>query len=270
MKQKGRIILVTMLAVFFLASTVHAGNWWGKAAGHLWSKLSKMNERIAKVEYQSNWTAGQVKIHSKQIKNINKKLRNHKDKMWKKKAKKKKKRRHRGKKYRELKAQIIAELKSDAAFMEALKGEKGDKGDPGEKGEDGDSGTFISHWESLTNYNHEQLNLSGVNLKKARVLQSYLHDVNLRDAKLVGAHLDGSSFSKYSWDSPGCDMSGADLTNATVVGTDFSDCDFSGAILTGVDLNTAANLAGAIWTGATCPDGQLAEVHGGSCEGVSP
>jgi hypothetical protein len=251
MKRKGLTILVAMLAVFFIASTVHAGShsWWKYSVNQLWKKVSKIDK-------QTRW-------NTKKVKQLERKI-HRKSKKW---HKKKKKGSKGDTDMEALKELIIAELKADEAFMAALKGEKGDRGDPGEKGEDGESGTFLSHWESFTYYNHEVVDLSGVNLKGARILDTAFHDANLSGANLSKAHLDGSNFSSFNGVT---NLAGANLKGASVVGTDFTGCDFSGADLTGVDLSTAFSVAGAMWTGATCPDGQSAEFHGGTCEGVSP
>lgn len=273
MKRKGQIILVTMLAVIFMATTVHAGgSWWNHALDKMWHKVEK---KIHKIEKQTKRNARKIKHNSRRIRKNSRKISRLDRKVARKHNRWHKKKKHKnnpktGVDMETLKAQILAELKADEAFKAQLKGEKGekgDKGDPGEKGEDGKSGTFISHWESFSKYNGERLDLAGVNLKGSRILESYFYDSNLEGANLVEARLDGSIFASMN---SVTSLAGADLTDATVVNADFTGVDFTGANLTGVDLSTAYSVAGAIWTNATCPDGQLAEVHGGSCEGVNP
>ncbi len=262
MKRKGQIILVTMLAVIFMASTVHAsgGKWWNHSLKKLWTKVIKLDVKVAKVDKRSKW-------NSKKIKH---KLNHHKK--WKKKKWHKK---HRPRKPHidmealkaEIAAAVIEKVKNDAELKAALKGEQGEPGVPGEPGQPGEPGpagpnaTVVSRYQQLTSWDPiNPMRLNGAQFKRAFLPDNYMNYTDLTDANLVAAHLNYSDFT-------GADFTGADLKDAKVEGCWFNEANFTGANLEGVNMAAAWGWANATWNDTTCPDGSNSDANNQTCEG---
>ncbi|DAC10004.1 MAG TPA: FtsX-like permease family protein [Candidatus Poseidoniales archaeon] len=116
------------------------------------------------------------------------------------------------------------------------------------------------------------VDLSGSDLSERDFGVTDLSRTNLSGADLTGANLSGALM--IGTDLSGADLSGVDLTGAVwapvlspfepptpgFTGANLSDADLTGLFgidLTGLDLNTTADL-----TGAICPDGVLADESG--------
>ena len=118
--------------------------------------------------------------------------------------------------------------------------------------------------------------LSGVDLSGSALAERDFSLTDLSGANLSGADLSGANLSgslMVGTDLSGADLSGADLTGAVwapvlffgqsapgFTGANLSDADLTGLFgldLTGMDLNTTADL-----TGATCPNGLPADETG--------
>lgn len=93
------------------------------------------------------------------------------------------------------------------------------------------------------------VNLSGCDFSRTRLVGGRLTDVNLSGANLAGAFLSGANLS-------GVDLSGANLTDAFLTGATLSGVNLTNADLTDADLwraeltnadFTGANLSGARW-----------------------
>ena len=262
MKRKGQIILVTMLAVFFLASTVQArgerererrgSNWWKACLTQMWksvgNKVDDLEDRVAKVEKRS-------KRNKKKIKKIKNRMRNR----W-----QRNRDRNRGNKpapapaidIEALKAEVIAAVTADMKGDEVLKAEL--KGEPGEPAE----------WELICpgcNFSSNNGKLIGFDFTNAYVSFASFKESDVRDSDFTNADCKGAWFLNSIVE--GTTFEGAYLDDAYMAGTDW----------TGVDLSAAASVANAIWvfsywngTGselavATCPDGTLATANGDTC-----
>ncbi len=98
---------------------------------------------------------------------------------------------------------------------------------------------------------HEEIDLQGVILNKAKLSRVYLIGANLSNASLVGADLSGADLSDADLHEIDlshanlliADLSGADLRGAILKGANLREVNFSGADLSGADL-TGANLTG--------------------------
>ncbi len=91
--------------------------------------------------------------------------------------------------------------------------------------------------------------------------------------RLVGANLEGADpqgSDLRSADLTSGLLSGADLSRAVLIGAKLTNADLRGANLTGANLRNAgmlgADLRGVIWSETQCPDGEISNDVGGTCE----
>jgi hypothetical protein len=259
MKRKGLTILVTMLAVVFVASTVYAGgDWWNYSIKQLWKKVSKIDK-------QTRW-------NTKKINQLDRKI-DRKSKKWHKKKKNQRQGPKWGTDLEALKNQIKNELKADAAFKAEL------KGDPGMDGAMGPPGPDRARYCPGCNFSDTETDmLIGADFTNAFLFYSWFQGTDLTDANFTGANCKEASFLEASV--AGTKFDGADLTNANMAGANWL----------GVNLAAADSVAGAKWVYsryigwdpaarqsiyedlvAICPDGTDALNNGGTCEGhLSP
>jgi hypothetical protein len=88
------------------------------------------------------------------------------------------------------------------------------------------------------------IDLSGADLKGARLGLTHLEGASLILANLEGAHLSHAHLENANLKS--ANLSGADLSKANLSGADLSRADLTGAIVTSEQLNTAKSLQGTI------------------------
>lgn len=140
--------------------------------------------------------------------------------------------------------------------------------------------------------NYRELTFRGVDLRSANLAEADLRDAdleaaNLRSANLAGANLEGANLQRA--DLRSADLEGARLAGARLVGPlscrDLMPTAPSLPACAAVPLGEQdsfgplceirrmcgypghAEIEGAQWAGAMCPDGTMADVHGGTCEG---